>query len=113
MIVIAYVPAAVPAATVNVAVELVDPLIDVGLNDTVTPEGAFEYDNETVDENPPLGVNEIVELPLPPVDGIESAFGLAASVKPGVCVCVPISALISAAVGLPHPVTRSYPVTAE
>ena len=113
MIVIAYVPAAVPAATVNVAVEVVEPLIDVGLKLTVTPEGAFEYDSDTDDENPPVADMEIVDAPLPPVDGTEIALGFAASVKPGVCVCVPASALISADCGLPHPVTRSYPVTAE
>lgn len=113
VIVIAYVPAAVFAATVNVAVDVVEPLIDAGLNETVTPEGALEYDNEADDENPPVADSEIVDLPLPPVDGTEIDPGFAASVKPGVWACVPRSALISAGVGLPHPVTRSYPVTAE
>ena len=55
---------------------------------------------------------QTVELPLLPCATV-SAPGLAAIVKSGVCVCVPASALISAGVGLPHPVTRSYPATAE
>jgi hypothetical protein len=113
VIVIEYVPDAVPAATVNVAVEVDEPLIDVGLKLTVTPEGAFEDDSETDDEKPPVAEIEIEDVPLPPVDGTETELGLAATVKPGVCVCVPASALISADCGLPHPVTRSYPVTAE
>jgi hypothetical protein len=110
--VIEYVPAAVPDATVNVAAEVCDPLIDVGLNCTVTPEGMFEADSATADEKPPTPEIEIVELPLLPCATV-SAPGFAAIVKSGVCVCVPASAFTSAGVGLPHPVTRSYPVTAE
>ena len=104
--VIEYVPAAVPDATVNIAVEVCDPLIDVGLNCTVTPEGILEADNDTADEKPPTPEIETVELPLLPCATVRAP-GLAAIVKSGVWVCVPDSALISAGVGLPHPVTRS------
>jgi hypothetical protein len=104
--VIAYVPAVVPDATVNVAVEVCDPLIDVGLNPTVTPEGMFEAVSDTDDENPPVGVIEIVDVPLLPCTTVSDP-GLAAIEKSGFCVCVPANALISAGVGLPQPVTRS------
>jgi hypothetical protein len=110
--VIEYVPAAVPDATTNVAVEVCDPLIDVGLNCTVTPEGMFDADKDTDDENPPVAEIETVELPLLPCVTV-NAPGFDPIVKSGCCVCVPASALISAGVGLPQPVTRSYPVTAE
>jgi hypothetical protein len=100
------------AVTVNVAVEVCDPLIDVGLNPTVTPVGTFEADSETDDENPPVGVIEIVELPLLPCTTVIDP-GFAAIEKSGVWVCVPPRVVASAGVGLPHPVTRSYPVTAE
>ena len=112
VIVMAYVPAAVPEATVNVAVELPEPLTDAGLKPTVTPEGAFEYDRATADENPPTAEIEIEDVPLLPAATVSDP-GLAAIVKSGVCVWVPASAVTSAGVGLPHPVTRSYPVTAE
>jgi hypothetical protein len=88
---------------------VVDPLIEVGLKPTVTPEGRFEAANDTDDEKPPTP--EIDDVPLLPGATV-SAPGFAAIVKSGVCVCVPASASISAGVGLPHPVTRSYPTTA-
>jgi hypothetical protein len=112
VIVIEYVPAAVPDATVNVAVEVCDPLIDVGAKPTVTPEGMFDADSATADENPSIAEIETVEFPLLPCFTVTDP-GLAAIVKSGVCVCVPASAFTSAGVGLPQPVTRSYPVTAE
>jgi len=106
VIVIEYVPAVTPEATVNVADDVWDPLIDEGLNPTVTPEGMFDAVNPTDDENPPVGEIEIVELPLLPCATVSDP-GFAAIVKSGFCVCVPASALISAGVGLPQPVTRS------
>ena len=112
VIVIEYVPAAVPDATVKVALELPDPVTELGLNPTVTPEGTFDADSDTDDEKPSIAEIEIVELPLLPGATVNDD-GLAPIVKSGVCVWVPARALTSAGVGLPHPVTRSYPVTAE
>ena len=82
---IEYVPAVVPAATMNVAAEVCDPLIDAGLNCTVTPEGMFDADKATADENPPIAEIEIVELPLLPCVTVTDP-GFAAIVKSGVCV---------------------------
>jgi hypothetical protein len=90
----------------NVAVEVWEPLIDVGANWTVTPEGRFEADSATDEENPSIAAIEIVESPLPPCTTV-SDDGLAPIVKSGVCVWVPARALTSEGVGLPHPVTRS------
>lgn len=112
VIVIEYVPAGTLEATVNVAVEVCEPLIDAGLNPTVTPAGVFDADSATADEKPSIPEIEIVELPLPPCVTVTDP-GFAAIVKSGVWVCVPASAFTSAGVGLPQPVTRSYPVTAE
>ena len=104
-------PAATLDPTVNVAVELPEPVTELGLNDTVTPLGRFDADSATAELNPSTAPIVTVEVPVLP------AFALAAVaeiVKSGVC-CVPEPASVatSAAVGLPHPVTRSYPVTAE
>jgi hypothetical protein len=106
VIVIEYVPAAVPEATVNVAVEPPEPVTDVGLKPTVTPLGRFDADSETADEKPSTAAIEIDELPFAPGATVSDP-GFAAIVKSGVCVCVPASALTSAGVGLPQPVTRS------
>jgi hypothetical protein len=113
VIVIEYVPGVALDATVNVAVELpAPPVTVVGLNPTVTPLGRFDADSATADEKPPSAEIEIVEFPLPPCITVNDP-GFAAIVKSGVCVCVPASAFTSAGVGLPQPVTRSYPATAE
>jgi hypothetical protein len=110
--VIEYVPGVALAATVNVAVELpAPPLTVAGLNPTVTPEGKLDADSATEDENPSIAEMEIVEFPPLPCATVNDP-GFAAIVKSGVCVCVPASAFTSAGVGLPQPVTRSYPVTA-
>jgi hypothetical protein len=61
--VIVYVPAATVEATAIDIVELPVPVIDVGLNVIVTPEGAPEADSATAESNPPLAVLVIVEEP--------------------------------------------------
>jgi hypothetical protein len=111
VIVTVYCPALTPEPTVNVAVELPDPVIDAGLNDTVTPLGCPDALSVTAELNPPEAVVVTVELPvLPAFTDTE----VAEMEKSGFCVVPePVSALTSAGVGLPHPVTRSYPVTAE
>lgn len=93
-------------------VELPAPLIDDGLKLTVTPEGCPEADKPIAELNPPLTVLVIVELPLLPC-AIDTEPGEAERLKSGFEPPPPASALISPLFGLPHPVTRSYPVTAE
>ena len=61
--------------------------------------------------NPPLTVLVIVELPLLPCT-IVTEDGAAERLKSGV-EPAPVRALIKPLFGLPQPVTRSYPVTAE
>lgn len=92
-------------------VELPAPVIDDGLKLIVTPEGCPEADNEIAELNPPVTVLVIVELPLLPWV-IETEAGEAERLKSGV-EPPPTSALINPVFGLPQPVTRSYPVTAE
>ena len=95
-------------------VELPEPgaAIDVGLRVAVTPLGAPETESEMDELNPPPTVVVIVELPLPPCR-IETADGEDEIVKDGVEEEPPDRVVIKAGIGLPHPVTRSYPVTAE
>src|SRR5262245_7150440 len=66
--VIVDVPAAAEAETVIVIVAEPEPgaAIDVGLNDTVTPEGAPVADSATALLKPPETVVETVTLPEPP-----------------------------------------------
>lgn len=103
-----------PEATVKVAVEAPEPgaAIEVGLKLTVTPEGAPDAERDTAELNPPETAVVMVEVPLLP-GATEMDAGDAESVKAGVCVVDPVSALIRPVFGLPHPVTRSKPVTAE
>ena len=114
VIVITYVPAATVEATANVTVEEPEPgaAIDNGLKLTVTPLGAPDALSATEELNPPDTEVVIVELPLLPA-ATETVAGEAEIVNAGVCVVEPVSELIKPAFGLPHPVTRSYPVTAE
>lgn len=107
VIVIEYVPAVVPDATVNVAVELPEPVTGFVPNPTVTPLGWPDADSVTADVNPLTAPIEIDDDPLLPGATV-SEVGFAAIVKSGFCcVCDPVSALTSDGVGLPHPVTRS------
>lgn len=114
VIVMLYVPAATVEATVKVAVELPDPgaAIDDGLKPTVTPLGAPAAVSATAESKPPETLEVMVDDPLLPAATL-SAEGEAESVNDGFCVDDPVSALIRPEFGLPHPVTRSYPVTAE
>ena len=82
-----------------------------GLKLTVTPLGWPLAAREMAALKPPETVVEMVELPLLPTV-TESAEGEAPRVKAGVD-AAPVNALISPRLGLPQPVTRSYPVTAE
>jgi hypothetical protein len=108
------VPAATVEATANATVDEPEPgaAIEVGLKLTVTPFGAPEAVRATAELNPPEIAVVIAELPLLPAT-TETDEGEAEIVKAGVCVVPPVSAAIKPAFGLPHPVTRSNPVTAE
>lgn len=114
VIVMLYVPGVVFDDTVKVAVEVPEPgaPMEVGLNVTVTPVGVPDADSETAELNPPETAVVMVEDPLLPAvterDPVEEEI-----VKAGVPVDVPVRAPSRPAFGLPQPVTRSYPVTAE
>lgn len=98
-------------ATVMFMVEVPAPVIDVGLKLMVTPEGCPEAVKAIAELNPPVTVLVIVEFPVLPCT-IETEAGDAERLKSGV-EPMPVRALIKPVFGLPHPVTRSYPVTAE
>lgn len=103
--VIVYVPPAVPAGTFTVIVEVSVPEIELGLKLTEGPVGDEEPVRVIVPLKPPLGVNEIVEVPELPA-ATESDEEEELSVKPGVA--APESAPIRLApFGLPQPVARS------
>lgn len=101
-------------ATVKVATEVPEPGAAMGFvaKATVTPVGAPEAVNVMVLLNPPETDVVMVEVPLLPCV-TESEEGEAETVNEGVCVDEPVRAAMSPALGLPQPVTRSYPVTAE
>ena len=103
------VPVAAVAAAVKVSTELPDGPIGFVLKPTVTPEGRPDADNVIDELYPPNGVLVTVEVPLVPCT-IES--GVPESENPEVGTA-PVSAASSPAFGLPQPVTRSYPLTAE
>ena len=87
------------------------PVIEDGLNPTVTPAGCPEAESVTAELKPPLTVLVMVEVPEFPCSTVTDD-GDAERLNPAVWV-VPASVPMSAGLGLPHPVTRSYPVTAE
>ncbi len=112
--VMVYVPVAVVEATAILIVELPDPgaAIVAGVKLTVTPAGCPLAVKAIAELNPPVAAVVIVDAPLAPCT-TETEPGDAEIVKSGV-VDVGASALINPVpFGLPHPVTRSYPVTAE
>lgn len=88
-----------------VIVEVPVPVIDVGLNPIVTPEGCPDAVRVTAELNPPVTVLVIVELPVLPAATVTDA-GEAERLKPEV-VPPPVSAAINPEFGLPHPVTKS------
>ena len=103
-----------PDATVEpTAIFIVDvpfPVIEFGVKVTVTPVGCPEADSETAESKPPVTLLVMVLEPaLPAV--IEMEVGEAEMVNPAAG--GPVSAVINVAVGLPQPVTRSNPETAE
>ena len=109
--VIAYVPGAVEDATVIVMVEVPAPVIEVGLKPTVTPDGCPLADKAIAEENPPVTVLVIVDVPELPCATVTEA-GEAERLKPAEA--PPASAVMSPdPFGLPQPVARSYPVVAE
>jgi len=113
VIVILYVPVAVVEATANVAVELPDPVIDIGLNVTVTPAGWPLAVRPIAELNPPVARVVIVEVPELPCT-TETDPGEAETLNPGVVETEPASAFSKLLpFGLPHPVARSYPMVAE
>lgn len=91
-------------------VELPVPVIDPGLKPMVIPVGWPDADRPTAELNPPVAVLVIVVVPPLPAATVSDP-GEAERLNPGAG--GPLSAAIRPAVGLPHPVTRSYPVTAE
>ena len=107
-------PAVVVEATVSVAVDVPEPgaAMEVGLKLTVTPVGCPVAVKATAESNPPETAVVMVEVPLLPAV-TETEVGEAEIVNAGL-VLVGASALISPLpFGLPQPVTRSYPTTAE
>jgi len=100
------VPVAIEEATVIVIVEVPAPVIEVGLNDTVTPEGCPLAVRAIEELNPPVAVLVMVEFPEPP-RATETDAGEAERLKPGVEE-VPASVLIRPLpFGLPQPLARS------
>ena len=102
----------VDAATVKLRVDEPAPVIDVGLKPTVTPVGAPDEVSAIAELKPPVTLLVMVVLPEPPW-AIETDVGDAERLKPGCVVVEPVSAASKPVFGLPQPVTRSYPETAE
>lgn len=98
-------------ATDTLIVEVPVPVIEAGEKPTVIPDGCPEAERETAELKPPVTVLVIVLEPPAPPEVRESDVGEAERLKPAAG--GPVRAVMRAAVGLPHPVTRSKPVTAE
>lgn len=104
-------PTVAAPLTVNVMVEEPAPLeMTLGLKVAVTPEGNPLADNETLLLKPPETLLVIVDAPeLPCCTLTEEGLAVRAKLEPD----TPDNVLIKVApIGLPHPVTRSYPATA-
>src|SRR5580693_728632 len=86
--------------------------MDVGLKLTVTPVGWPVADNAMAELNPPETAVVIVDEPLLPCT-TETDAGEAEMVKLGLVEVGARASMRPVPLGLPHPVTRSYPVTAE
>lgn len=96
----------------NVSAELPEPL-PMGLvpNAAVTPVGSPDAESVTAELNEPTGATEIVVLPVAPC-ATERDDGDAETLKLD-DVAPLVNALIRPVLGLPQPVTRSNPATAE
>jgi hypothetical protein len=105
------VPAIVVEATVKVSVDVPVPLMEDGLKATVTPAGVPEAVKATAESKPPLTVLVIFVLPELPC-AIDTDAGDAERLNPEGAVA-PVSAVSRPVFGLPHPVTKSKPVSAE
>lgn len=101
-----YVPAAVDEATVIVIVEDPAPVIEVGLNVTVTPVGWPLADNEMPELNPPVTVLVMVDVPECPC-ATETEVGEAERLNPGPDELPARAAIRPEPFGLPQPVARS------
>ncbi len=99
-------PAAADDDTVKVAVDVPAPVMEVGLNDTVTPVGCPLAVSAIAELNPPATVVVIVDVPLLP-SATDTDVGEAEIAKLGEVDEDPVSAAISPVFGLPQPVTRS------
>lgn len=99
-----------PVGTVMVRVEVPAPVMDGGLKPNPNPVGPPDADNAMTPSNPPPTVLVIVDAPLLP-GATETDVGKAERLKLGDA--GPVRAASNPAFGLPHPVTRSKPVTAE
>lgn len=82
------------------------PVIDVGLKETLTPEGSPLAVRAMAELKPPVTVLVMVVDPALP-GAIDTEPGEAERLKPGFWVVDPARALTRLAVGLPHPVLRS------
>lgn len=100
--VMGYVPATVVEATAIVMVEVPVPVIEVGLNVTVTPVGWPVADKATGELKPPVVVLVMVEVPELPC-ATETAVGFAERVKPLVD---PEMVTLTAAEGMPFAITN-------
>ena len=99
-------------ATVKLALELPEPVMEVGLKETVTPVGWPEALRAIDELKPPVATVVTVDEPTAPCT-TETEEGEAEMVNVGE-VEVGARALIKPVpFGLPHPVTRSKPVVAE
>src|SRR5689334_10969008 len=107
-------PTAAPAETVIVIVDEPEPgaAIDVGENDTVTPDGCPDADRETAELKPPEIVVVTVDGPDDPW-AIETEDGEAEIAKSGVGGAPPQLLARAFASTEPSPVARSYPVPHE
>ena len=104
--VMVYVPRATDDATVIVMVEVPAPVIEVGLNVTVTPEGWPVADREIAPLKPPVTVLVMVELPALPCFTVTED-GDADRLNPGLPE-PPANAFSSPEpFGLPQPVAKS------
>jgi hypothetical protein len=110
--VIVYVPVAAVADAVMDIVEVPAPAMDVGLKVTVTPAGWPLADKPIEELKPPDTAVVTVDVPLLPC-ATETEVGDADSVKLGDVDCPKSAFSRPTPLGLPQPVTRSYPVTAE